>query len=607
MSARLRVAIATLAGLLCAGLVVVAMPASAQDQTAPATATKNVLRFGWEQEPDNLNPFVGQNEEDYTIWAINWDYPIGFSPKDLSPTSAIVDSWEISDDKKTVTMKLAPDLKWSDGKPITSEDVRWSIETLGGEGILFTSYTTTITKIETPDPQTLVIHTKQPDARIIGGLQVYVLPKHIWGKVPISDLTGQYKPELPIVGSGPYIVTEYEKGRITRMERNPNWRGEPGAYDEIQFIKYGSQDAVERALQLGEIDIIGEVEAGSFARLGSQDNIDTLKSSLPAYTQLSFNLCPEKLCPDAEFNPAVQDQTIRQAVAYAVDRNKINEIAARDTSFVANGILPSYYKSFYETPEQTYPYDPDLANQMLDEAGWTMNDDGVREKDGETASFDLYVRSESPYNIQAAKLIAEMTADVGIEFNVQVVSTDKLYDLTASKVDGKPAPDFDTFIWGWGGDAYDPSFLLSILTTGEIGGSSDSFYSNPEYDRLYREQLGEFDVDARRDLIAQMVALTQEDLPYLVLTEDPALQAYRTDRIDKIAPICPAETGDLFCDGLSSAGVLALKPVAGAAASEVGAGNPGLAALIGLVVGFIAGVLVTRRRHGRAEPLELPE
>ncbi len=606
MSARLRVAIATLAGLLSAGLAVVALPASAQEDTAASSGARTVLRFGWDQEPDNLNPFVGQNEEDYTIWAINWDLPIDLDPKDLSPTSGIAESWQVSDDRKTVTMKIAPDMKWSDGKPITSEDVRWSLEKLGGEGILFTTYTSSITKMETPDPQTLVIHTKRPDARLIGGLLVYVLPKHVWGKVSDDDLTGQYKPQLPMVGSGPYIVTEYEKGRITRMERNPNWRGEPGPYDEIQFIKYGSQDAVERALQLGEIDIIGEVEAGSFDRLGSQDNVDTLKSPLPSYTQLAFNSCPPKICPDAELNPAVQDQTIRQAVAYAVDRNKINEIAARGTSFVANGILPSYYKSFYETPEQTYPYDPDRANQMLDDAGWTMNDDGVREKDGETASFNLYVRSESPYNIQAAKLVAEMAADVGIEFKVQVVSTDKLYDVTVRKQDGKPAPAFDTFIWGWGGDPYDPSFLLSILTTDEIGGSSDSFYSNPEYDQLYEQQLGEFDVDARRDVIAQMVAQTQEDLPYLVLTEDPALQAYRTDRIEKIAPICPAETGDLFCDGVSSAGILALKPLS-SGSSEVGAGNPGLAALIGLVAGFLAGVLITRRRHGSAEPLELPE
>jgi peptide/nickel transport system substrate-binding protein len=608
MSARLRLLFATMAGVLCGALVLVALPASAQDgTTAGGGASKTILRFGWAQEPDNLNPFVGQSEEDFTIWSINWELPIGFDTKDLSPAPAIVSSWDVSEDRKTVTMHLDPDLKWSDGKPITSADVKWSLDVLGSNGALFTSYTTGVKRIDTPDPQTVVVHSEKPDARIVGGLYIYVLPKHIWGKVSDADLNGQYKPELPMVGSGPYIVTEYEKGRITRMERNPEWRGEPGPYDEIQFIKYGTQDAVERALQLGEIDMIGEVEAGSYARVGAQDNIDTRRSSSPSYTQLSFNLCSEQDCPDAEFNPAVQDKTVRQAIAYAVDRSKIQEIASRDTSFVANGILPSYYKSFYEEPEQTYPYDPDLANQMLDDAGWTLNDDGIREKDGETLSFDVFVRSESPYNIQAAKLLAEMTKEIGVEFKVQVVSTDKLYDLTVRKVDGKPAPDFDTFIWGWGGDPYDPSFLLSILTTGEIGGSSDSFFSNAEYDKLYKEQLGVFDTDARREIIKRMVAITQDELPYLVLTEDPVLQAYRTDRIESIAPICPAETGDLFCDSVSPLGVLALNPVVGAT-TDTGTGNAGLAGLVGLIVGFIGGVLVTRnRRRDSAEPLELPE
>ncbi len=105
------------------------------------------------------------------------------------------------------------------------------------------------------------------------------------------------------------------------------------------------------------------------------------------------------------------------------------------------------------------------------------------------------------------------------------MSTGKLTELTVQKVDGKPAPAFDTFIWGWGGDPYDPSFLLSLFTTAEIGASSDAFYSNPEYDRLFEEQASEFDTEARKELVQEMVAITQEDLPYIVLTEDPNLQA----------------------------------------------------------------------------------
>ena len=109
----------------------------------------------------------------------------------------------------------------------------------------------------------------------------------------------------------------------------------------------------------------------------------------------------------------------------------------------------------------------------------------MRAKGDQKLSFDLYVRSESQVNQQAARLVKEMAAEVGVEFKVQVVSADKLTEISTRQVDGKMAPDFDTFIWGWGGDPYDPSVLLALLTTDAIGGSSDSFYSNPEYDRLY--------------------------------------------------------------------------------------------------------------------------
>ena len=186
------------------------------------------------------------------------------------------------------------------------------------------------------------------------------------------------------------------------------------------------------------------------------------------------------------------------------------------------------------------------------------------------------MRSESPYNIQAAKLVAEEAKAIGVDFNVQVVSVDKLTDLTTRKVDGKPAPDFDTFIWGWGGDPYDPSFLLSLLTTGEIGGSSDSFYSNPTYDRLFQQQAGEFDTAARKEIIQRMVAITQRDLPYLVLTYDPNLQAYRTDRVANVEPVCPEdETGDIICEQVGYAPLLTLTRAPGSDSDERRQAAPG--------------------------------
>jgi peptide/nickel transport system substrate-binding protein len=593
---------------LLGALLLFAAPARAQD-------AKKVFKIGWAQDPQTLSPFVDYDEEDFRIWAINYDLLVNFSPDDLGPVPGFAESWDVSDDKKTVTFHLIKGAKWSDGEPITSKDVKFSLDVLGGNGALFTGYTDNVTSVTTPDAETVVVKTKKPDTRIVGGLFIYMLPEHIWGKQSVKSLTTTYKPQIPMVGSGPFIVTEFKRNRIIRMERNPNFRGEPPKFDEIQWIKYGSEDAVERALTLGEIDMVTEVQAASFDRISKTDGITAVKSPSPSFTELAFNLCSKQDCPEGKVNPAVQDLTVRQAIGFAVDRERVNEISSRNTSFPGHGILPNYYKAYFQEPEGDldYPYDPDRARQMLEDAGWTEGDGGIREKGGQRLSFDLFVRSESQADISAARLVKEMAAEVGIEFKVQVVSVDKLTEITTQKVDGKPAPDFDTFIWGWGGDPYDPSTLLQLITTSQIGGSSDSFYSNPEYDRLFEEQSGEFDLEKRKEMVKELVAMSQRDLPYLVLTVDPFLEAYRTDKLGKVERACPKPDGDVICDQVTYAQWSVIGPPepgeAGALASSSDDDSGGGGVLIVVIV--VAVVLIALiiwfviRRRRPPEALEV--
>ncbi len=584
--------------------VAAAAPASAQE------GGKKVLRMGWAQEPQTLNPYIDQDEEDFRVWSLNYDLLVDFGLKDLGPVPGIAESWDISPDKKTVTYKLFEGHKWSDGQPITSKDVKYSLETFAPNSLLFPSYVENVTSIETPDDLTVVIKTKQPDARVVGGLFAYILPEHIWGKQSVKKLTTTYKPTPPIVGSGPYVVSAWDRGRIIRMTRNPNFRGEKPKFDEIQWIKYGNTDAVDRALTLGEIDIVPEVAEASFARLEKAKNVKGVNSASPSFTQLAFNLCSKKNCPDAKFNPAVQDVTVRQAIAYAIDRKRVNQIASRGIAFEGHGLLPQYYKAFYEQPADDYPLDVDKAKQMLDDAGWKPGEGGVREKGGQRLSFDLFVRSESQLNIQDARLVAEMTKPIGVEFKVKIVSVDKLTEITTRKVDGKVAPEFDTFIWGWGGDPYDPSLLLNLLTTKAIGASSDAFYSNPEYDRLYEQQSGEFDQAKRKELVKQMIALSQRDLPYIVLTVDPILQAYRTDKVADVKQVCPEPDGDITCDQVSYGAIAAMAPPSAAAGGGSGGDDGGSGLMIVLIVVaalivIAVVVLIVRRRRAGQEAVEL--
>ena len=187
-----------------------AVPAAAQNSGTKA------LRLGWAQDPQTLSPYIDQDEEDFRVWSINYDLLVNFSAKDLSPVPGIAKSWTISPDKKTVTFKLFPGHKWSDGQPITSKDVKYSLDTFAPNSLLFGSYVENVSSVETPDPLTVIVKTKQPDARIVGGLFVYILPEHVWGKVPVKKLTASYRPTPPMVGSGPYVVSQFDHFTIPR-------------------------------------------------------------------------------------------------------------------------------------------------------------------------------------------------------------------------------------------------------------------------------------------------------------------------------------------------------------------------------------------------------
>ena len=313
-----------------------------------------------------------------------------------------------------------------------------------------------------------MIKTKQPDARIVGGLFIYILPEHIWGKVPVDELTGAYQPELPLVGSGPYIVTEFERGRILRMERNPEWRGEEPGFDEIQFIKYGTEDAVERALSLGEIDFDHRGPAGDVRaprrRAEHRDGPQRLDLALHGarlQPLLGGELPGRGVQPGGAGPDRAPGDRLRDRPRADQRDLRAGHLVRRPTGSCRRSTSRST-----RCPSRTYTRTTsELANQILDDAGWQRQrrraaHEGRTRRSRSTSTCARSRQSD----IQAAKLIAEQAREIGVEFKVQVVSTDKLTELTIRKVDGKPAPDFDTFIWGWGGDPYDPSFLLSLFT-----------------------------------------------------------------------------------------------------------------------------------------------
>ncbi|MGH2477586.1 MAG: ABC transporter substrate-binding protein, partial [Candidatus Limnocylindrales bacterium] len=230
------------AGLLGAMLVPAAVPAAAQ--------TDNVLRVGTTQDLDSMNPFQTALVVGFEVFTLNYDLLVNFGP-DLEPVPGFAESWTQSSDGLVWTFKMRAGMQWSDGQPATAEDARWTLQLVldalaTEDGFLGAGYldpyvsNAGVTKVEAPDPTTLVVTTDRPNAQV---LQMYIpiVPKHVWEAVTpatMSDFTN----DAPIVGSGPYQAVEWEVGQFVRFEKNANYWKDAGGADEVIIQIFSSAD-----------------------------------------------------------------------------------------------------------------------------------------------------------------------------------------------------------------------------------------------------------------------------------------------------------------------------------------------------------------------------
>ena len=254
-AARLLAALALLLSMILPGAV------------APATAadTGLILRAATDQKLQVLNPFNSVVVADFEVFTLNYDLLVNFGPN-IEPVPGFAESWSPSADGKTWTFKIRPGMKWSDGQPATSEDARWTYQTVLdavasdrgylGEGYLEPYLTNAgIKTVTAPDPETLVVTTEFPTT-LLTQAYVPILPKHIWSKYTLEQIgdpeaSGFFKNEPPVVGTGPYQAVEFKPGEFIRFARNPNYWGPQGAADEVIMQHFASPDTMVQALKNG--------------------------------------------------------------------------------------------------------------------------------------------------------------------------------------------------------------------------------------------------------------------------------------------------------------------------------------------------------------------
>jgi peptide/nickel transport system substrate-binding protein len=593
----------TVAAVLMALISVLTSTTGAVGQDSSGEGEKVTLRMGSTNDIDGFNPFKIVEIPSYELMGLTYDLLVDTSPKDSSPVPGLADSWETSDDGLTWTFHLNKDAKWHDGKPVTSEDVAYTYQRiLDEEQGLYIDAVKQIDSIETPDEHTVVFKTKKPSVQMLN-TYVYILPKHIWEKVPEEE-TKSFKNE-PVIGSGPFQAVEWSEGQFARLETNPDYfRGIP-KIDEIIFQFYDNDDTMVQALKNGEVDYIYNMPINLFKSLENQEGIETNSAPDPGFTELGFNLyepTPEAI---EEFgapkkttgNPALLDPLVREAINWAIDEEALTEKILQGEGVSGTTVVPPALANYHlEIPDsEIQGFDIERSKELLAQAGWEdTNGDGTVDKNGEELQLRLFVRTEDADAETQGAFLEDWFKEAGIGLETKAMGDTALTDAIY-------AADYDMFIWGWGSEA-DPDFILSVLTCDQFMGWSDTFWCDGEYSRMYQEQKQQLDLDERAATIKEMQRIAYEDNPYVILYYDNQLEAWRTDKFEGWTKTPSAADPGQVAFTFTTATYTNLQPLsAGGAEDEGGGTSPLLYVGIGIVaIAVIAGIVYFVRR-GSAE------
>jgi peptide/nickel transport system substrate-binding protein len=584
-----KVVLALVAGLITGGSL--AAPAHASPTPAP-TPGKKVFTVGILSDVDSVNPFTGIVVEAYETWGLMYDTLIGYSAKDFSPVPNLAETWTEAPDKKSWTYKIRSGVKWTDGQPLTAGDAAYTFNRIINgdyEKTNYGNYVANITKAEAPDDTTLILHVKKPTP-IMTRLAVPILPEHIWKDVDEKQVKS-YSNEpsgAPIVGSGPFILAERKKGQFIRMVANPSyWRGAP-KIDEVVYRVFTNADAEAQALTRGEIDYAFDLEANVFNSLKNRPGITARASKYSGFNEIGFNTGAALAdgTPIGDGNPALKDKQVRLAISQAIDRTTLVNRVLDGNGQPADSIVPPIYVNLHYDPPVKQAFDPAKAGQILDAAGYAKGPDGIRAKDGKKLSLRLFTRQESHESQSTGEYVKNWLKDIGIDVQLKVVSEDALTEII-----GKG--DFDMYEWGWVVEP-DPDYQLSVMTCAKrsykdgdavYADLSDSFYCNPDYDKLYQEQSGETDPVKRADIVKQMQQKVYDDVPYALTYYYDDNVAYRSDRWTGFVPQPTPDGSLLFQYGTYS--YLSLQPTSTEKKIAASDGSS-----TGLAVGIGAGVIV---------------
>jgi peptide/nickel transport system substrate-binding protein len=422
--------------------------------------------------------------------------------KDIRPAPELAEKWDISEDNLRIRFHLRKDVKWQDGKPFTAHDVEFTYK-LTIDPKTPTSYATDFLRVKelrALDDHTVEVVYEKPYAPALGSWGQSIHPKHL---LEGTDVTQSPLKRNPI-GTGPFKFKEWVTGEKIVLDANDSYfEGRPYMSRVVTRV-IPDLAAMFLEVRAGNIDWMGLTPLQYRRQTASKwfdENFKKYKYLAFAYSYLGYNL------NDWRF----QDKRVRQALTHAINRESIVEGVLLGLGEVAH--TPYKPDTFWNNPNvKKFPYDPEKAKQLLEEAGWKdSNNDGVLEKDGKQFEFTILTNHGNDLRKHAATIIQRDLKKVGVRVKIRVVEWAAFLKNFINK------KKFEAVLLGWGiGSEPNQIDIWNSKKTAEHELNFVS-YKNEEVDRLLELGVSTYDMAERKKYYDEFQAILAEDQPYTFL------------------------------------------------------------------------------------------
>ncbi|UCE91523.1 MAG: ABC transporter substrate-binding protein [Methanobacteriota archaeon] len=529
---------------------------------------ESVLRIGFMQKVDSMNPNVGLVDAAYVFYGLVYDTPHVID-EDMEIVGNLCTDWYVDEDYipygSAWIMEFTQNARWHDGERLTADDVVFTLN------LNCRNYTTMwayqpyayyMEYAEKIDEYTVRVHyfdraTEMPmPAAYARMICIPILPEHVlhtWSPTDISfNWEGVFDDtDPPIVGTGPFmadenIYEEFLEGNKLTLLRNPDyfWQYEKEGAPEIEFDRlemhfFDDSTAMAFALEIGELDV-AQFPPHDYhtikQKVDSGDLQDVVAYDGPKCTQYWTEIAIN--ANEGGPNPSRLDPVIRQAMAMATNKEYII-----DNFYVGYGepgttLIPPVNEEWHYEPteEELYDYDIDAANDLLEEGGYrytpespdvrvcTADSYAVQNNlvtEGTPLQYDMAIRQEYPEEKDVAQYIVGEWDKIGIEIDYSIMTEAALGTYVYSY-------EYDTMMWYWSADV-DPMYQLFCQATASYGGWNDNRYYNEAYEENFSLSVREFVVDKRKEYVDNCQRINYLDAYYIILCYVDQTYAWRTD------------------------------------------------------------------------------